>query len=75
MAKKKIARKIIKKKVLRKVPRKKTGKSKVKKKKLPKVPVKTGSSGAGKGGKAEVVHVDDMYSDWFIDYALSLIHI
>ena len=69
MAKKKIARKIIKKKVLRKVPRKKTGKSKVTKKKLPKVPVKTGSSGAGKGGKAEVVHVDDMYSDWFIEYA------
>ncbi len=69
MAKKKIARKIIKKKVLRKVPRKKTGKSKVTKKKLSKVPVKTGSSGAGKGGKAEVVHVDDMYSDWFIDYA------
>ena len=69
MAKKKIAKKIIKKKVLRKVPRKKTGKSKVTKKKLPKVPVKTGSSGAGKGGKAEVVHVDDMYSDWFIEYA------
>ena len=69
MAKKKIARKIIKKKVLRKVPRKKTGQRKVAKKKAAGVPGKSVSGGRDGGGKAEVIHVDDMYSDWFIDYA------
>ncbi|MCH2059495.1 MAG: DNA gyrase/topoisomerase IV subunit A [Verrucomicrobiales bacterium] len=69
MAKKKIARKIIKKKVLRKVPRKKTGQDRNTKKARPKVPAKAGSAGTGKTARAEVVHVDDMYSDWFIDYA------
>jgi topoisomerase-4 subunit A len=69
MAKKKIARKIIKKKVLRKVPRKKTGQGRNTKKAAPKVPAKAGSAGTGKTARAEVVHVDDMYSDWFIDYA------
>ena len=69
MAKKKIARKIIKKKVLRKVPRKKPGQRKVAKKKAPGVPGKAVSGGRDGGGKAEVIHVDDMYSDWFIDYA------
>ncbi len=25
--------------------------------------------GGGDGGRAEVVHIDDMYKDWFVDYA------
>jgi topoisomerase-4 subunit A len=68
MAKKKIARKIIKKKVLRKVPRKKLVRREVAKK-TPLAPEQAASGGREGGGKAEVVHVDDMYSDWFIDYA------
>jgi len=68
MAKKKTARKIIKKKVLRKVPRKKPVRAKGKKK-APRAPGQAVAGGGEGGGKAEVVHVDDMYSDWFIDYA------
>ncbi|MFP6874295.1 MAG: DNA gyrase/topoisomerase IV subunit A [Verrucomicrobiales bacterium] len=68
MAKKKTARKIIKKKVLRKVPRKKLVRRKVAKK-TPRAPGQAASGGREGGAKVEVVHVDDMYSDWFIDYA------
>ena len=68
MAKKKTARKIIKKKVLRKVPRKKPVRRQGKKK-TPRAPGQAVAGGREGGGKAEVVHVDDMYSDWFIDYA------
>ena len=68
MAKKKIARKIIKTKVLRKVPRKKPVRRKVTKK--PALdPGQAAAGGHEGGGKVEVVHVDDMYADWFIDYA------
>ena len=76
MAKKKVVKKVVKRKVLKKVPRKKPVRSKTgnsrketgkptKKKKSPIKKVDTNK----KNKNSEVIHIDDMYSDWFIDYA------
>lgn len=55
-------------------PAPKTGKSSTKKKEPKKKEFKPGTSSSGKGGDdggddSGVVHIDDMYGDWFIDYA------
>ena len=79
MAKKKVVKKVVKRKVLKKVPRKKpirskTGNSKkgtdktTKKKKSKKFPIKKVDV-SKTNENSEVIHIDDMYSDWFIDYA------
>ncbi|MDB4711343.1 DNA gyrase/topoisomerase IV subunit A [Verrucomicrobiales bacterium] len=79
MAKKKVVKKVVKRKVLKKVPRKKpvrskTGNSKkrtdktTKKKKSKESPI-TKVDASKKNKNSEVIHIDDMYSDWFIDYA------
>ena len=79
MAKKKVVKKVVKRKVLKKVPRKKpvrskTGNSRKKpakkntKKKAKKPAIKKANS-YKKNENSEVIHIDDMYSDWFIDYA------
>ena len=76
MAKKKVVKKVVIRKVLKKVPRKKPVRSKTgnsrketgkptKKKKSPIKKVDTNK----KNKYSEVIHIDDMYSDWFIDYA------
>ena len=79
MAKKKTAKKTIKKKVLKKVPKKTPAKQapakktpakkapKPKKDQSPKVPQGIGDDDGNTEGKVE--HVDDMYAEWFIDYA------
>ena len=81
MAKKKIAKKVIKKKVMKKKvaakksPAKKAPAKKAAAKKTPakkEVPEKKPEKepeevGDGSGG--DVTHVDDMYAEWFIDYA------
>lgn len=80
-------KKVVKKKVLRKVPKKKLVRRKVAKKvegdqpagAAEEIPsegelalgdgMQGGDDGGGGGGKAGVVHIDDMYEDWFIGYA------
>ena len=79
MAKKKVVKKVVKRKVLKKVPRKKPVQSKTrnskkgtdqetKKKKSKEAPIKKTKSGESNENSG-VIHIDDMYSDWFIDYA------
>ena len=79
MAKKKVVKKVVKRKVLKKVPRKKPVQSKTrnskkgtdqetKKKKSKKAPIKKTKAGESNENSG-VIHIDDMYSDWFIDYA------
>ena len=79
MAKKKVVKKVVKRKVLKKVPRKKPVRSKTrnskkgtdqetKKKKSKKAPIKKTNSSENNENSG-VIHIDDMYSDWFIDYA------
>ncbi|NRB43303.1 MAG: DNA gyrase/topoisomerase IV subunit A [Verrucomicrobiales bacterium] len=79
MAKKKVVKKVVKRKVLKKVPRKKPVRSKTrnskkgtdqetKKKKSKKAPIKKTKAGESNENSG-VIHIDDMYSDWFIDYA------
>ena len=79
MAKKKVVKKVDKRKVLKKVPRKKPVRSKkgnsrkqpakkYKKKKAKEPAIKKVNTGK-KNENSEVIHIDDMYSDWFIDYA------
>lgn len=79
MAKKKVVKKVVKRKVLKKVPRKKPVQSKTrnskkgtdqetKKKKSKEAPIKKTKAGESNENSG-VIHIDDMYSDWFIDYA------
>ncbi|MEC9327278.1 MAG: DNA gyrase/topoisomerase IV subunit A [Verrucomicrobiota bacterium] len=79
MAKKKVVKKVVKRKVLKKVPRKKPVRSKTrnskkgtdqetKNKKSKKAPIKKTNSSENNENSG-VIHIDDMYSDWFIDYA------
>ena len=79
MAKKKVVKKVVKRKVLKKVPRKKPVRSKTRnskkgtdqeteKKKSKKAPIKKTNS-SDNNENSGVIHIDDMYSDWFIDYA------
>ncbi len=74
MAKKKVVKKVIKRKVLKKkVPKdgavkktkKKASSSSIKKTKKAKKPTPKDNN----TDKAGVIHIDDMYSSWFIDYA------
>ena len=74
MAKKKVVKKVIKRKVLKKkVPKdgavkktkKKVSSSSIKKTKKAKKPTPKDNN----TDKAGVIHIDDMYSSWFIDYA------
>ena len=74
MAKKKVVKKVIKRKVLKKkVPKdgavkktkKKASSSSIKKRKRAKKPTPKDNN----TDKAGVIHIDDMYSSWFIDYA------
>ncbi len=74
MAKKKVVKKVIKRKVLKKkVP--KDGAVKKTKKKAPSSSIKKTKKAQrptpkdNKTDKAGVIHIDDMYSSWFIDYA------
>ena len=74
MAKKKVVKKVIKRKVLKKkVP--KDGAVKKTKKKAPSSSIKITKKAQRptpkdkKTDKAGVIHIDDMYSSWFIDYA------
>ena len=79
MAKKKVVKKVVKRKVLKKVPRKNPVQSKIrnskkgtdqetKKKKSKEAPIKKTKAGESNENSG-VIHIDDMYSDWFIDYA------